>query len=91
MFGLKAALLAWSLLDSAGADANPEVKSISFLEDWTEGQQGPALQSRTKDGLTVHLASWTSRELVTSTKASWHSKTDGAKVHGLQWVSETHI
>jgi len=31
------------------------VKSISFLEDWTEGQQGPALQSRTKDGLTVHL------------------------------------
>ncbi|CAL1133421.1 unnamed protein product [Cladocopium goreaui] len=31
------------------------VKSISFLEDWTEGSQGPALQSRTKDGLTVHL------------------------------------
>jgi len=31
------------------------VKSISFLEDWTEGRQGPALQSRTKDGLTVHL------------------------------------
>ncbi|CAK9117174.1 unnamed protein product [Durusdinium trenchii] len=31
------------------------VKSISFIEDWTEGRQGPALQSWTKDGLTVHL------------------------------------
>ncbi|CAE7216631.1 unnamed protein product, partial [Symbiodinium microadriaticum] len=31
------------------------VQSISFIDDWAEGLQGPALQSRTKDGLTVHL------------------------------------
>eukprot|EP00439_Symbiodinium_sp_Y106_P013578 s2913_g1.t4 len=31
------------------------VQSISFIDDWAEGLQGPALQSRTKDGLTVLL------------------------------------
>ncbi|CAJ1376322.1 unnamed protein product, partial [Effrenium voratum] len=31
------------------------VKSIAFINDWNEGQQGPALMSRTRDGLTVQL------------------------------------
>jgi len=78
-------------------DANPEVKSISFLEDWTEGQQGPALQSRTKDGLTVHLASWTSIELIDvnssihlslKTKTPKHLEDTQNLWLAFKWVSE---